>query len=356
MQATQVAEKTKVKPKRAAPRGKRALMVVQHNAEMQRNFERSLAMAEPRNVYLEAARDPKVDEKKLVVLLDAANRQEDRLARIAYDRVHATLEFPIIAKHGKIVMKDKSVISYALWPEVNEAIKPILREKGIGLSFRCTSTDKQVTVTGILSYLGHREETTITLSATTVSPAMNSVQAVGSATSYGKRYTAGLLLNLTFGDAGERDDDGRAAGLGERISEDQIAALVKLAAGCKADIPKFCAALGVPSLAELPAARFDEAKTRLENYAAREAAKQPEKPKPETPQDKPGAPVPKSAKEYAVYARAWLAAETDAVKLEKRWDDERRLRNACGVTADERVAIAADMVDRKEALGQASKK
>ncbi|HET9820175.1 MAG TPA: ERF family protein, partial [Rhodanobacteraceae bacterium] len=50
---------------------------------------------------------------------------------------------------------------------------------------------------------GHREETSITLPADT-SGSKNAVQAVASSTSYGKRYTAGALLNLTS--HGEDDD------------------------------------------------------------------------------------------------------------------------------------------------------
>jgi hypothetical protein len=78
---------------------------------------------------------------------------------------------------------------------------------GFALTFRTDFTNG-ITVTGVLSHsAGHREETSITLPAD-ASGSKNAVQAVASTVSYGKRYTAGALLNLTS--HGE-DDDAYAA-------------------------------------------------------------------------------------------------------------------------------------------------
>src|SRR5690606_4042351 len=70
--------------------------------------------------------------------------------------------------------------------------------------------------TGVLLHkAGHREETTIKLPADS-SGNKNAVQAVASSVSYGKRYAAGALLNLTS--HGE-DDDAFAGGGGVDISD-----------------------------------------------------------------------------------------------------------------------------------------
>jgi hypothetical protein len=116
-------------------------------------------------------------------------------------------------------------------------------------------------VTGVLARSGHREETTITLQHDSTG-SKNPVQAVGSTNSYGKRYTAFLLLNIVS--RGE-DDDG--AGIRSRtvelISEEQLAELLKLAGEAHADLQRFCAMLKVESLSDIPALRFEEAKAQL---------------------------------------------------------------------------------------------
>lgn len=119
-------------------------------------------------------------------------------------------ELPSIPKRGEIKNNSGNVQSkYALWEDVNTAIKPILMRHGFALSFLVNQNGNAITITGILSHRdGHREVTDITL-APDSSGSKNAVQAVGSAISYGKRYTASALLNITS--HGE-DDDGHMAG------------------------------------------------------------------------------------------------------------------------------------------------
>jgi hypothetical protein len=98
---------------------------------------------------------------------------------------------------------------FALWEDIQAAIKPVLQKHGFALTFRTAAAENVITVTGILSHkAGHREETSIPLPADP-SGNKNAVQAVASSVSYGKRYTAAALLNLTS--HGE-DDDAFAAG------------------------------------------------------------------------------------------------------------------------------------------------
>lgn len=131
-------------------------------------------------------------------------------------------ELPSIKKRGEIKNNSGNVQSkYALWEDVNETIKPILMRHGFALSFLVNQAGAAITVTGILSHRdGHRETTDITL-APDKSGSKNDVQAVGSAISYGKRYTAGALLNLTS--HGE-DDDGQR--YGDRDQSDENMAKV----------------------------------------------------------------------------------------------------------------------------------
>jgi hypothetical protein len=86
------------------------------------------------------------------------------------------------------------------------------------------------------------------------------VQAVASTNSYGKRYTAFLLLNIVS--RGE-DDDGAGSPEPKSLSDEQHAELIKLAEEVGADIGRFCALFKVDSLVDIPALRFSEAKAQL---------------------------------------------------------------------------------------------
>jgi hypothetical protein len=100
--------------------------------------------------------------------------------------------------------------TYAKWEDINDAIRPVLHEHGFALSFRVKRVENAISVTGILSHEdGHSEETTLELPSDT-SGSKNAVQAVGSSLSYGKRYTAMALLNITSRAPMDRDDDGLA--------------------------------------------------------------------------------------------------------------------------------------------------
>jgi len=169
-----------------------------------------------------AAMNPNVDIDKMERLLLMQERIMERNAKAAYSAALSRLQpdLPTIKRDGKIVITDKAnrqnIIQstpYALWEDINEAIKPKLAEHGFSLSFRCgTAPDGKVTVTGVLAHCdGHQEETTMTLQHDSTG-SKNAVQAVGSTISYGKRYTAGMLLNITSRAVPDADDDGNAAG------------------------------------------------------------------------------------------------------------------------------------------------
>jgi len=187
-------------------------------------------------------------------------------------------ELPVINERGRIEVRKKDAsgertgavqqsTSYALWEDINEAIRPFLQKYGFALSFRTgQSSDGRVTVTGILSHRdGHREETTMTLQHDSTG-SKNAVQAIGSSTSYGKRYTAIALLNITS--RGE-DDDGGKAGEPETINLEQLEQLRSLIEEVAADLPKFCAHFKIEALPDLPAARFPDAIRTLEYKRAR---------------------------------------------------------------------------------------
>ena len=211
-----------------------------------------------------AALDPRVDMDKMERLLAMQERIFDRNARMAYASALAVMQpkMPVITERGGIKNKEGQIQSkYALWEDINDSIKPLLAEHGFALSFRTgTTTEGKITVTGILSHReGHQEETTISLPHDS-SGNKNAVQAVGSSTSYGKRYTATALLNITS--RGE-DDDGHAAP-NDWIDADQVGELVALMEDVGADRTRFLNFLKVDTFAHLPKRRFREALDALE--------------------------------------------------------------------------------------------
>lgn len=222
------------------------------------------------DVISRAARDPSVDIDKMERLISMQERVQDRQAVIAFNSALADVQpkLPVIHERGGIKDRSGNVQStYALWEDVNEAIRPLLAEHGFALRFRVERGNDQISVTGILSHReGHSEETTLSL-PTDASGSKNAVQAVGSSTSYGKRYTAFALLNITS--TGE-DDDGRKAVEEHPISVKQYDELQRLITATQSDTGRFIEYLvGAKRLKpdqtieDLPSQHFDFAKDCL---------------------------------------------------------------------------------------------
>lgn len=223
-------------------------------------------------VISRAASDPNVDIDKMERLMQMHERMTDRAAKTAYSAALAAMqpELPVIERKGMIRVPPKDgktghETPYALWEDINEAIRPLLAEHGFALSFRIKKDADRVEVTGVLSHReGHSEETTLSLPMDTTG-SKNNVQAIGSSTSYGKRYTAMALLNITT--RGE-DDDGKTAEGEETISEAQelqLADLIEAVAGLiptttpAKHLKAFLAHFKVESLSAILAKDYDRA-------------------------------------------------------------------------------------------------
>jgi hypothetical protein len=172
-----------------------------------------------------AAANPDVSVEKLEKLLDIQERIFSKNAEIAFNGAMAEMqaELPVISERGTIKIPGRPDTKYAKFEDINETVKPILKKHGFAISFKIDSTNGKVAVTGILTHRGgHREQTTMDLPVDT-SGSKNPVQAVGSSTAYGKRYTMEALLNLT---SRGQDDDGKRGG-GGGVSEERFLELKK---------------------------------------------------------------------------------------------------------------------------------
>jgi hypothetical protein len=222
------------------------------------------------------ARNKEVDTTKLAQIREFAEAMLSDQRRTAFDAALAEMQadLPTISARGTIEIRAKDTkgdrtgrviqsTKYAKWEDINEAIKPVLKKHGFVLRFETgLAYDGRIKVTGILAGHGHRERSEFILQHDATG-SKNAVQAVGSSTSYGKRYAAGALLNLTS--RGE-DDDGRLGGgepsegfPGDKtsfITSDQITALVDECkrVGCPRD--KFLAWADIASFEEIRADAF----------------------------------------------------------------------------------------------------
>lgn len=216
-----------------------------------------------------AARDPAVDIDKLERLMKMQKEMGETRAKVAFDAAMAEMQpkLPVIDRKGRIEVREKTSSGkrdgdiqqstpYALWEDINEAIRPILAEHGFSLTFRHGRSEGLVTVTGILAHReGHREEDTFVLQHDSTG-SKNAVQAVGSSNSYGKRYTAINLLNIT---TRGQDDDGRAAAGPDTISTDQTGDLTAMIESVGADKARFLKFFKIEQISDLPAKRYQEA-------------------------------------------------------------------------------------------------
>lgn len=200
--------------------------------------------------------NPNIDPAKLERLIAMKKDIDATAAKVAFTQalVRMRPDLPRIEKKGKT---DKA--EYGKWEDIQDAIDPVLTKHGFDLTFKTASSAETITVTAVLRHeAGHEDSTDLTLPADK-GPGRNSVQAVGSTVSYGKRYTATALLNLRIG--GE-DDDGAGAAA---ITEQQRDTLLALIDQTGADVERFCRFFKIEAVPDLPAKRFDEAVKLLES-------------------------------------------------------------------------------------------
>jgi hypothetical protein len=195
-------------------------------------------------------------------LMALQERWEANQARKSFNDAVAAAkaEIPVITKNRE-GHNSKRYADFAAYARV---VDPILGRHGLGYRFR-TVQDERIHVTCILFHkAGHVEENTLAGPADATG-SKNAIQAIGSTLTYLQRYSLTQALGL----AATEDDDGRAAGNGSAITEEQLDQLRVLAIDVGADLPKFCKYMKVERLEDLPAAKFQNAVAALEAKRAK---------------------------------------------------------------------------------------
>ena len=153
-----------------------------------------------------ASANPNTDIEKMKSLIEMKKDMDQYDANKEYWKALAKMQpkLPIVEKLGT-----GHNSKYAKFEDVIEAISPILSKHGFSLTFKHTNLEGgMILTTGRLAHKdGHIEEDQFAIPPDT-SGNKSPIHAVGSARSYGKRYTTGSLLGLAFRD---EDDDGQSA-------------------------------------------------------------------------------------------------------------------------------------------------
>ncbi|TXH10073.1 MAG: ERF family protein [Spirochaetes bacterium] len=224
-------------------------------------------MQEPVNylaIISRAASDPNTDVAKIHGLIDANERMMAKQAEIEFnsDFVRLQADLPRITKDSKIMHNGRLISSYATYERIDDSIRPLLARSGFGLRYNSTPQGDKILISATLSHrAGHSITGTILLDFD-VSGAKNKVQSVGSTIAYGKRYLAGMLLNLVF--EGE-DDDGKSAGV-KAISDDQAEILKDLIRETGTDTVAFLSTMvsGARSVDDIAARDFERCRNALQ--------------------------------------------------------------------------------------------
>jgi hypothetical protein len=220
------------------------------------------------SMFERLAKDPNVSVEKLKGLMDLQERADARNAKAVFAQAFAVMqgEIPVVTKNGEIKVNNEVRSRFARFEDIDKIIKPILQKHGFAITHKTKFDGGLVKVISVLMHsAGHTEETEF-VSASDKSGGKNDIQALASATSYGKRQNTKALLNIAEG--GE-DDDGNKGGAGPVITTEQ-ACLINDMIGEAATTPaKFLAylntehKLALQTVEDIPAKVYPDALASL---------------------------------------------------------------------------------------------
>ncbi len=204
-----------------------------------------------------AAADPNVDVGKLERLL---SMQKEILAdqrRQSYMAALARLQerMPQINKAGVITDRDGLVRNrYAKLEDIDATVRPMCAEEGFSFTFDSKRADGGIEFTCDMHHRdGHTERKAIVLPVDN-GAGRNSVQAVGSTTSYARRYLLSMHLNLVTRD---EDDDGK--GGREPITPEQVIELKTKLSDVGGNEARFLNWIAAATFEEIPASNYKRA-------------------------------------------------------------------------------------------------
>jgi ERF superfamily len=219
-------------------------------------------------IFQALARDPTIEPSRIAQLMELQERAEKREAErqfiAALNRLQPQL--PRVQKKGRIAFESKRTgdsqnTPYALFEDIDAAVRPLLHAEGFSISFGTSPLEKGgILITATLSHAaGHSRTESMPLPFDT-SGSKNNIQAVGSTLSYGKRYLVCAMLNIIT--EGE-DDDGAGIGF---IDERQTNTIIDMFGACEMtpeSQSKFLALMKAEAVSEIHKRDYPKAMTLL---------------------------------------------------------------------------------------------
>ena len=161
-------------------------------------------------VIARAAADPGTDVAKMGALLDLQERILAKASEMEFARdfAAASLEMPRVAKRGVIDMGAKGSIPFAKYEDLDRAIRPVELRYGFTRSFLTEPSGQPgVVMTCKLTHRAGHSERSSRQMPPDPGPGRNAMQAIGSASSYAKRYLTLDIWNIITEGA---DDDAQS--------------------------------------------------------------------------------------------------------------------------------------------------
>jgi hypothetical protein len=153
---------------------------------------------------IEKAIESNLDIDKLERLMDLQERWEANNAKKAYFEAMNKFQEkkPEIIKSENVEFNGKKQFSFASLSNIQKLVDPVLSEYGLSYSWKQEKGDgeKNIKITCIVSHVDGHSELTDLEGGHDTSGSKNSIQAIGSAVSYLKRYTLMNALGLSTGD------------------------------------------------------------------------------------------------------------------------------------------------------------
>ena len=212
-----------------------------------------------------AARDPSVDIVKLQQLMEMREKIAARTAESEFDRA-LTAAQQAMGRVRTDSNNPQTKSRYASYGALDAAMRPNYTANGFALSFNTESPSLDIVrvICRVSHQNGHSRSYQIDMPAdgkgAKGGDVMTKTHATGSAVSYGMRYLLKMIFNIAVSD---KDDDGNAAGSGDKISMDQVQELIALCEAVEADKEAFCRYFKIEGIAEMPTKDFQRAVAAL---------------------------------------------------------------------------------------------
>lgn len=203
---------------------------------------------------------PDVPIERVEQLFKLYTQMDAERARRSYHAAFSKMQpsLPVVERKGQ-----GHNSKYARFEDIVDAVRPVLAAHGFAMSFRTEEASNKATVKCILSHSdGHSESTQYTFPYDP-SGNKNAIQAIGSAFSYGQRYTMNALLGIATKGA---DDDGKAAGnTAEPSTEDQRKTMNDLIKKTDSDIGWLCSHYSVETLDDMTKKQVEDCIGKLQS-------------------------------------------------------------------------------------------